>query len=299
VESRAILSDININPGNSGGPLFNSRGEVIGITTFGARAGSGPGIAGIVRVEQALPLLEQARAKLAGATPPSTRQLPVEPSLHFPVEALTSIPADVKVDRSAYEFSAGEYDVRLETPLNVFRERRQADTQAERKRQKRTKSKEDSASSEPPRNWAQDAGEYPAVIRIYAWPKLKEGFWSAMARGPYAPANLHFKTDFYRMRLLCAGKEIEPVRPGKVRITMAVRNAAVNVNDAASYGMYVYRPEAIAPACGPMVLELYATKGDQASASKELDPKTIEAIWGDFEPFRKAEGEANPTPLPQ
>ena len=74
---------------------------------------------------------------------------------------------------------------------------------------------------------------------------------------------------------------------------------ALNVNDAASYGIYVYRPEAIVPACGPMVLELYATKGDQASASKELDPKTIESIWGDFEPFRKAEVEANPPPRPQ
>src|SRR5258706_1769240 len=58
IEKKAIISDININPGNSGGPLFNSIGEVGGITTFGQKnARNGPGIAGIVRIEEALSLL--------------------------------------------------------------------------------------------------------------------------------------------------------------------------------------------------------------------------------------------------
>lgn len=34
IEDKAILSDININHGNSGGALYNSIGEVVGITTF-------------------------------------------------------------------------------------------------------------------------------------------------------------------------------------------------------------------------------------------------------------------------
>ena len=33
-----LQTDTAINPGNSGGPLFNSRGEVIGVTSRGARA---------------------------------------------------------------------------------------------------------------------------------------------------------------------------------------------------------------------------------------------------------------------
>jgi len=85
VEPHTIISDININPGNSGGPLFNGAGQVIGLTTFGTRGGSGPGVSGIVRIEEALALLEQNRAK---ATLPPASLLPVEPLTPYPVEGL-------------------------------------------------------------------------------------------------------------------------------------------------------------------------------------------------------------------
>ena len=36
-----IQTTTQINPGNSGGPLFNDRGEVIGVTNMGIPAGEG------------------------------------------------------------------------------------------------------------------------------------------------------------------------------------------------------------------------------------------------------------------
>src|SRR5260221_12255767 len=70
VEPHTIISDININPGNSGGPLFNGAGQGIGLTTFGTCGEGGPGVSGIVRLEEALALLEQNRAKATGTPPP-------------------------------------------------------------------------------------------------------------------------------------------------------------------------------------------------------------------------------------
>jgi serine protease Do len=39
--TKVIQTDAAINPGNSGGPLFNERGEALGINTYGGRAGLG------------------------------------------------------------------------------------------------------------------------------------------------------------------------------------------------------------------------------------------------------------------
>ena len=90
VEARAILSDIKITHGNSGGPLFTSAGTVVGLTTFRESDGSGDGISGIVRIEEAELLLERAKAKMRDAAPPEARLLPVEPGGTYPLGRDTS-----------------------------------------------------------------------------------------------------------------------------------------------------------------------------------------------------------------
>src|SRR5262249_31769824 len=55
-----LQTDAAINKGNSGGPLFNSRGEVIGINTaIYSRQGTNVGIAFSIPSDLAVPILEQ------------------------------------------------------------------------------------------------------------------------------------------------------------------------------------------------------------------------------------------------
>ncbi|MFQ5518887.1 MAG: DegQ family serine endoprotease [Mariprofundus sp.] len=59
-----IQTDAAINPGNSGGPLFNTRGEVVGINTaIMSRSGGNNGIGFAIPINLARPILDELREK--------------------------------------------------------------------------------------------------------------------------------------------------------------------------------------------------------------------------------------------
>jgi len=136
VDLHTIMSDININPGSSGGPLFNGAGQVIGLTTFGTRGEGGPGVSGIVRIEEALALLEQNRAKAAGTLrarcAPSGR---ASDALSHR-RAQGSVALAEKYDWRPYYFAAGDFNIALSTPPLDYREQEERRLQAEREHKK-------------------------------------------------------------------------------------------------------------------------------------------------------------------
>jgi hypothetical protein len=297
VEAHTLLSDVNINPGNSGGPLFNSAGKVIGLTTFGERSSSGPGVSGIVRIEDAIQLIEQNRAKATGAAP-SAALLPVEPVKPFPLEGLKAALVPDKYDYKSYFVNDGDFEIEFSTPSREYRaqeERRLVAEKARSKRQKKQGQEADATSTEEaPKNWESDAGGHKATLEILVFPKAKEGFWNGMKRsaaassGVYVPPTLKFKTDFYRMRLLCGDKEIAPIHPGKIPAAFALKNANVNITDAAAFGDYTYPPDAISPNCHEQRLEIFPAKNSAQPVVKIIEAKTIDRIWSDFAAFRAA-----------
>jgi hypothetical protein len=290
VEARAIISDVNINPGNSGGPLFNSLGEVVGITTFGDPTSRGPGVSGIVRFDEARSLLEKARALTTGRTPPEPTLLPVEPSEPFPLETIKAAAQKEKLDLRPYTFGVGNYDVGILTPVVKYRAD-EGHQEAVRSKEQRTKQKDESFDPTVDLyNWAEYAGQYQAVVTVRATPKLKETFWSSFGRGMAAaggyyggPATLKFKTDFLRMELLCGGKSVAAIHPSKIAHVIDVKNAFVKATDATYEGLYVFPVSAFSPGCGPVTLKVFSEKKPAEPTIKILDKKTVDRVWADFE----------------
>ena len=69
-----IQTDVAINPGNSGGPLFNLRGEVVGINCrFTAAPGGFMGISFAIPIDIAVGVAEQLKTKGKGQPWPAGR----------------------------------------------------------------------------------------------------------------------------------------------------------------------------------------------------------------------------------
>jgi S1-C subfamily serine protease len=300
VEARAIISDVNINHGNSGGPLFNSVGEVIGITTFLVPGGNGPGVAGIVRIDRTLSVVEQARKKMTDVFQPSARLLPVEPGDPYPLDSLKEMARIDKLDRKPYVFSFGGYDVALGTPLLEYELRQEVTRKATHEKEKRSRTRDDNGGNtfEPLQDlhgWAEYTGDYKPVLLVQVAPQLRETFASILGR-ELAPSTelftggprFRFKTDFYRMKLLCGAKEVEAIQPGKAATVVNAHGAFVNVTDATYVGIYSYPPDAISPSCGKVTLQIFSEKDPGKAESRDLDQKTIDRVWNDFRPYLAA-----------
>lgn len=298
VDAHTIMSDVNINPGNSGGPLFNNAGQVVGLTTFGASAEKGPGVSGVVRIEEALALLDQNRGKATG-TPPAAELLPVEPLTPYPVAGLKAALQGEKFDARPYYLNVGDFEVALSTPPFDYREKEEYRLRAERSQKKRNRrdadaGQQDASSEDTPRDWESETGGHHAVFGVYVQPKVKEGFGSALARGlrnGYGAANLKFKTDFQSMRLFCGEKEVQPILPGRIPLTVNVRNSSVKMEDSTYKGAYFFPPDAVNPSCGSVKLEIFSSK-TQEPVVKILDVATAQRIWADFDAFRRADADA-------
>jgi len=84
---------------------------------------------------------------------------------------------------------------------------------------------------------------------------------------------LHFKNGFKRMRLLCGGKEMEPIEPGRGEYEL-VDDRGRTV-DTTFQGRYSYLPDAISPSCGSVVIEIYSEKEPNTPLTKTIEQPTI------------------------
>ena len=276
IEKDSINSDININPGNSGGPLFTLDGQVAGITTSVLR-----NLASIVPVEVVRPLVNSAKKEIGKEVPPAPVLLPVEPTDFFPADALREVLKQERLDTKPYFFDAGQFQVGLFTPPLNYYLRHEQEMAAARKAAKRSSG--DASTAKPPASALEDAVDYHPVLLVRVRPKF----------GVFL--KVRFKNGFVRMRLLCGGKELTPILPGRAEFDLFdQRERKV---DTTFQGVYEYQADAVTPACGNVVLEIFSEKDPNSPESKSIDAATVQRVWNDFDPFRQAHL-APPAPVP-
>jgi hypothetical protein len=143
----------------------------------------------------------------------------------------------------------------------------------------------DGSRAKPPASALEDAQDYRPVLVVRVRPKFGAFF------------KVRFKNGFARMRLLCGGKEVTPVEPG--RSEYELMNMRGKTVDTTFQGRYIYLPDAVSPTCGGVTLEIFSEKDSSTPISKLIDAATVDRVWADFEPYRKAQSIAlTPTAKP-
>ena len=245
LNKRSITSDINVNRSDSGGPLFNSVGEVVGITTYLRSDVGGSEVYGILRIEQTFPLLAQARRMMKRTTAPVARFLPVDPTEPFPLDAVKTAR---NFDLQRYSFDVGEFRVFVMTPTV---------------RHRLVTTAQDIKAFAELKKWGAYARADKPVIFIYAAPRSGES-----------------ETTFYKMRLFCGDREVEPILPAKV----------ARFETATIEGIYAYSPKAISADCGAVKLEIVSAGNPPKTRLKDLDRKVIARVDEDFSPYYQKYG---------
>jgi hypothetical protein len=87
------------------------------------------------------------------------------------------------------------------------------------------------------------------------------------------------------MRLLCDGKEIPPVHPGRFKFLLY--NMKREVVDTTYGGFYTYPYDSIPAGCNAVSLEIYSEKNPQEPLVHPVDPGILVHVRADFEPYRR------------
>jgi S1-C subfamily serine protease len=295
LEDRAVISDITFSSGNSGGPLFNSLGEVVGVATFSVKDKSGPGLAGIVRIEEGRELIAKARDIAATKGMPSAELMPNMPDGTFPVETIkTALSAKVFPSKQ-YLSDVKDYQIKFMTPIYKFYAIERDRIDSLKIRDKRNKQKGATADMfRDLRYWNEYAGELAPVVDILALPETtptaKSMLLSAatnITTGYSTPFDLKYKADFAEMKLMCDGSEVVPLRRNKTEIDRELQNYYKTRRRYTYAGVYSYPYDIFAPGrCRELKLQVFSEENIEQPITSVVSEAVKARVWSDFSDFR-------------
>jgi S1-C subfamily serine protease len=291
VTPKEIATDFILPSGSAGGPVFTAGGAVVGLTSFVARpeetSQSEPRV---VRVDDVCAVLAPAQQAMKTGQPPGGTLLPVEPMRPFPADALTGALERRRGSLAPYTLSSADFDIALLTPVVVYHELH-APTTIPRTTSKDTRSPKAELSFMRERMdfgaWSDYVSDIWPALLIRVTPRFVEGFWTKVGRaaaqtqGVVLPPIERYKSGFVRLRALCGAVEVTPIHPFELERRVSER---ATIDE----GLYVFDPGALGPHCGTVTLVLHSAAGPEQGDKQVVDPKILEQIWQDFEPYRKA-----------
>ena len=256
VTSQAIFADLRLKHGDSGGPVFNEGGELIGISALDEDAeGRRAPDPWVVPLQQACTTLADAIKKTAGAEPPSTAHLPIDPG----VKDASAKAGATKVQQPP-AIPAANFDITLMTPAMAL----------------------DAAGQNGPRsefgNWVDYIRRAPPVLIVRVSPQFEESFWRMLARGAAAtqgmslPPLKSFTSNFARLTASCGDTEVRPIHPFVIEHQVPQKTGVIRE------GLYVFDPASLGPQCTTVRLSMYSEKDPQKADVKTIDGKVLQPL---------------------
>jgi hypothetical protein len=291
VKPTELATDFILPSGSAGGPVFAANGAVVGLTSFvdGAED-TRQRDSRVVRVAEVCAALAPAEQALKTGQPPSGTLLPVEALTPFPLAALEASLERPPLNLEPYTMSSADFDIVLLTPSVVYHELN-APTAIPRTTSKQTRSPNAELSFQRQRMefgwWSDYVSEIWPALMIRVTPRFVEGFWQKVGRiaaetqGVALPKFKRYKSGFVRLRALCGTTEVTPIHPFELERQIS-ETASIDE------GLYVFEAGALGPHCGTVTLVLHSAAGPTEGDRRVVDPKILEQIWRDFEPYRKA-----------
>jgi len=239
---------------------------------------------------------------------PSTAMLPTEPGDSYPADDLKNKMDLKKFKPKAYEADFGEYQLTMITPVlkhYIIEKNRIAFERQKKKIEK------DGMITSPVmmnsfyelRNWGDYVNQMRPVVHLLVVPEVsatgKSTFLSLLTLGVgvmsgaamVLPADFKFKADFEEMALTCDGKLVTPIQRGKIEFIKSLTSYLKMKQRTAYAGVYTYSAESFAPdKCKQMSLQIVSQQSPATPEIRVVDPKMVQQVWSDFEPYRRQAG---------
>ncbi len=260
VTEQAIFADLRLARDSAGAPVFDDRGELLGLGAFETRRDDPKRWteAWVVPIGKVCEGLEVASKKMAGPAPRPI-SLPMEP-----VQGSTRVQV-LKPQQAAAQkrlpvsLSGADFDITLLTPWHM-----QTGTIG-------SNARTDFA------NWSDYVADAPPLLMIRVTPQFEESLWKTLARGAAAtqgvalPPLPSFRANFLRMRVFCGDTEVTPIHPSIIERQFAEQKTVRE-------GLYVYDVAALGTRCPSVRLDIYSEKDPLRPETKQIDPKLFEQV---------------------